>query len=90
MLNFENLSPEEVLAGPHFSFFVRVHLIHGLLFRRCGQTCLAPQATLIFVRLSGLFCAGVSKKKKKERKNAGGGGVSVYVCVCVCVCAVKP
>lgn len=65
-----------------FSSFVRVHLIHGLLFRRCGQTCLALQATLGIVWLSSRFCAKVSKKKKKERENAG-GGVSMSVGVCV-------
>lgn len=62
---------------------VSAHLIHGLLFWRCGQTCLALQASLWIVRLSDLFCAGFSRgRKKRKRENVEGK----EVCVCLCVC----
>lgn len=78
------VSPRWYWPSCSFLLYMRVHLIHGLPFRRRGQTCPARQATLGFVWLSGLFCAEVSKKKQKESENAG-GVERVYVSLCVCV-----
>lgn len=62
---------------------VSAHLIHGLLFWQCGQTCLALQASLWIVRLSDLFCAGFLRgRKKRKRENVEGK----EVCFCLCVC----